>query len=294
VSLGTSHACGVASGTIRCWGSNSDGRLGNGGTSPSDEPVAVTSLGSANSQVSAGVNHTCAVTSAGRVACWGSNSAGQLGTPIGGSSATPVTAIASGAAEVRAGSSFSCARMTSGIVRCWGSNTFGQLGSGGTGGGSEPRDVLNLNGVTSLALGVGSHACALRSDRTVWCWGRNSSGQLGNGSNDDQTRPVQVSGLSDAMQISVGAVHSCATRASGAVVCWGNNNNGRLGDGGTTSQPRPVMADVTSAQTVATGLDHTCVVRADGGVRCWGNNVLGQLGVGDTAPRTSPVSVLAP
>jgi alpha-tubulin suppressor-like RCC1 family protein len=185
--------------------------------------------------------------------------------------------------------------MRAGTVRCWGSNFFGNLGNGRTDLASLPVDVLGLSNVSRLSVGGQSlHACALRSDRTVWCWGSNSDGQLGIGDIENRSIPVQVVGLMDAVQVSVGFQHSCALRASGAIVCWGKGDDGRLGDGGSARQTRPVTAAVTDAVAVFAGYAHTCALRRDGGAVCWGNNEFGQLGDGSTRDSAVPTAVRAP
>jgi hypothetical protein len=287
IDVGDNQICAVTdSGSIHCG-------MPIGLLDGSSDFAAVTSLGGTAVQVSVGLDHACVVLSEGQVRCWGSNTYRQLGSP-GEDRTTPVTAIW-GAAEARAGYQFTCARTRMGTVRCWGSNYFGNLGNGTTGLTSPPVDVLDLDDVTSLAIGpLSLHACALRSDRTVWCWGSNSSGQLGNGSLDNQSSPVQVVGLNDAIQISAGSQHTCALRASGVVSCWGNNDDGRLGDGGSVGQTRPVRATVTDALAVHCGDAYSCALQGDGGVVCWGDNAFGQLGTASTIDSAAPVPVRAP
>lgn len=287
IDLGAEQTCAVTEGGAVACGPSRQLVEGTAGT------TTVASIGGVADQVSVGLDHACAVLTNGQARCWGGNTYYQLGV-TGGARATPVTAV-DGVAEVRAGYEFTCARMRAGTVRCWGSNFFGNLGNGRTDLASLPVDVLGLSNVSRLSVGGQSlHACALRSDRTVWCWGSNSDGQLGIGDIENRSIPVQVVGLMDAVQVSVGFQHSCALRASGAIVCWGKGDDGRLGDGGSARQTRPVTAAVTDAVAVFAGYAHTCALRRDGGAVCWGNNEFGQLGDGSTRDSAVPTAVRAP
>lgn len=140
----------------------------------------------------------------------------------------------------------------------------------------------------------GAHTCALNDDGTVVCWGKNTVGQLGDGTHADSTTPVPVSGLTDVISISTGSSHSCALKSDGTIWCWGNDYNGQLGDGGghnSSSTPVAVSA-VSNAVAVAAGGSHTCALASDGSVVCWGSNGFGQLGNGSSIiDSTTPVPV---
>ncbi|MCB9595334.1 MAG: hypothetical protein H6719_21625 [Sandaracinaceae bacterium] len=137
----------------------------------------------------------------------------------------------------------------------------------------------------------GNHTCARSESGEVWCWGRNTSGELGDGTRITRTRPARVSGISDAVQIAVGHSHTCARHDDGGVSCWGNGARGRLGLGTGTpaSVPTPTRVEGLTAVDIAAGLDATCSVSSTGEVRCWGNNANGQLGLDPaTTSLTSP------
>jgi alpha-tubulin suppressor-like RCC1 family protein len=193
LTLGNSHTCALMSGaSVKCWGSGSDGELGNGKRRESDTPVAVAGLNGVKA-VSAGSSFTCALTSRGGVQCWGANRFGELGNGTHKSSSKPVavSGLKTGVKAIAAGTSHSCALTNAGAVKCWGSNVDGALGNGKRKNESTPVAVRGLaTGVR--AIGVGDfYSCALTSTG-VKCWGRNQYGQLGNGKQQDSRVPVAV------------------------------------------------------------------------------------------------------
>jgi alpha-tubulin suppressor-like RCC1 family protein len=166
--------------------------------------------------------------------------------------------------------------------------------------------VSGLTDVTAIAVG-GWSTCALKSEGTVWCWGSNFDGQLGDGSTEDRETPGPVSGLTGVTALSAGEDHACAVLSDGTVWCWGGNQFGKLGDGVEVHQvcdgpewtfhvdcsPLPLLvAGAPSAVDVSAGERHTCIVSADGSAWCWGANESGQLGDGTVTDRGTPVQVL--
>ncbi len=139
----------------------------------------------------------------------------------------------------------------------------------------------------------GAHTCALRNDGTVYCWGDNWEGQLGDGTTAlSRPTPVAVAGLTGATALAAGGSHTCALQSDGTVACWGDNYYGQLGDGTTTSRPTPVaVAGLSGATALAVGGSHTCALRNDGTVACWGANYYGQLGDGTFTDRLTPTAV---
>ncbi len=297
VAAGDWHTCALTSaGGVQCWGNNRSGQLGDGTTTHRSTPVAVSGLASGVLAVAAGRHHTCAVTSAGGVQCWGANNYGQLGdgTTTDRSSPVAVSGLASGVAAVTAGEEHTCALTSAGGVQCWGYNLYGRLGDGTGTDRYTPVAVVGLaSGVVAVAAGD-SHTCALTSAGGVQCWGCNFSGQLGDGTTTNRCTPVAVSGLaSGVVAVAAGGSHTCALTSAGGVQCWGNNWYGQLGDGTTTHRSTPVAVSglASGVVAVAAGGWHTCALTSAGGVQCWGFNWYGQLGDGMTTHRSTPVAV---
>lgn len=292
------HTCFVrADGAVLCWGSNAAGQIGDG-TSGNNRTVPTQVPGLAQIvSVAAGTSHTCALTAAGAVKCWGSNAEGQLGVGSGvASSNTPVDVANLGTANgITAGTAHTCARLTTGAVRCWGRNTNHQLGDG-TNAATQftPVNVTNLPDAITVSAG-GAHTCAIRVGGTVVCWGANNQAQTGRDGDADVLTPgailAPLDGNAVFTAISAGGEFSCARRADGAVFCWGDNDFGQFGNRTISSQrsrPEQVLLRVGGVEPspglmVSTGFRHACAITAGSeGLQCWGRNNSGQAGVGIT------------
>ncbi|MEZ4736825.1 MAG: CARDB domain-containing protein [Caldilineaceae bacterium] len=289
------HTCAVTeSGGAKCWGNNDNGRLGDGSLTRRTLPTDVLDLTNGVSMIEAGGQHTCVLTTAGGVLCWGQNNYGQLGngSTIDQARPVPVVGLSSGVKAVAAGGSHTCALRQDNSLTCWGDNTYGQIGDGTTTHRSTPVEII-AGGVSAIALGS-IHSCILLQSGGVRCWGDNNNGELGNGTNTENHTPVDVVGLSSSVvSLTTHRDHTCALLNSGVAKCWGANDSGQLGDGTKTSrnQPVTVTALTTSLNAISAGGLHTCAVTIGGGVQCWGANESGQLGNNLTTASLTAVNV---
>ncbi|MCS7074298.1 MAG: T9SS type A sorting domain-containing protein, partial [Bacteroidia bacterium] len=287
--------------TVKAFGENATGQLGNDQTDDSNVPVNVIGL-SKIIAVSAGGDqleaHSMALKSDGTVWCWGSNLYGALGNGLSGtnnSSKVPVQTLAlTNVQAISAGGWHSVALKSDSTVWCWGWNQDGQLGDGTNVDKVIPTKVPNLSGIIQISAGR-YHTLALKSDRTVWAWGDNAEGQLGNNSTTDSNVPVQVQGLNNVVQISAGRFFSVALKSDGTLWAWGQNLYGQLGDNTTTNRTVPVQVQNLSNVVpglVATGCFHVIAVKSDNTVWAWGRNTYGNLGTDDVNNRSLPTQML--
>ena len=262
IAAGSNHTCAISAGSVYCWGSGANGRLGNNSTANSLVPVAVSNVGGATgalpaSQISVGEHHACAI-SGGTPYCWGRGANGRLGDGANDDNMVP-NAVSGASFEttvtwISAGTRHSCLVAT-GAAYCWGDNDDGQIGIAKTGnevgttGSSTADQVVNettdvaLPNVLQISAGE-SHTCAI-TNANIYCWGANGSSRLGDGTTNLANRPVavlaegtQAGNFGTAAQVSAGAVHTCAIRDNIAY-CWGGNTAGQLGDGSMTLRNRP-------------------------------------------------------
>ncbi|MEW6030436.1 MAG: RCC1 domain-containing protein [Chloroflexota bacterium] len=239
ISAGWEHTCAILEdGSAKCWGKNLTGQLGNDTfTRIIPSPANVVDLGASISSISAGNEHTCALTSDGNVKCWGRNVSGELGTgQETNRSNTPVDVIGLNERVISVSTSYAktCAVTGDGKVRCWGWIGDQQFSN-------VPVD-LGKPGESARIVATGAnHICALDDSGKVYCLGENSDGQLGNGSTSSSHRFVQVKGLQSVVtSISASYDYTCALTTNGEVWCWGNNSVGQLGNGTTNNSSIPV------------------------------------------------------
>ena len=234
---GAAHTCGLAGGgRAVCWGKNLNGQLGDGSREDRTTPTPVASNQSFV-RLAAGWSHTCASAAGGDTYCWGLNDHGQLGDGSGLDRLTP-TRVAGTFESLVAGSAHTCG-IRAGQVYCWGNNGFGQLGDGTTADHNVPTPVQGLPGTPArLAAGAVS-TCALLTDGSAWCWGQNLHGQLGDGTTQNRSAPVRVSGDYTFRSIFAGGALTCGFAEDGLDYCWGLNQSGQLGDGSRVSRSVP-------------------------------------------------------
>jgi len=251
------------------------GSAPDGGADGSSEPGAsIDSLG-------AGGQHSCLLTSAGQVACWGRNDLGQLGDGTRRRRGTPAPiAGLPPIAELAVGSWHTCARTRAGEVYCWGSDYYGQQPDH-EGEYLTPARVIGLGDVIDLDSGANT-TCAVTRAGAVWCWGENGDGQLGDGTSGRSATRVQVIDLPPARKVALGWNFACALPADTAqpVWCWGKNDYGQLGRTAVeTGFATPMATTILGATELDAGRVHACVM-IGGAPRCWGGNSYGELGAG--------------
>jgi len=267
ISSGDEHSCALLDdGTVSCWGYNYFGQLGDGTNTDRNTPTQISNLGTttnprtaalserdfdgdgilnifdaqqslgAETTISSGDLHTCAILDDGSVSCWGYNWDGQLGdgtTTIRRTTPTQTLSLGANrtAVAISSGQYHTCALLDNGSVSCWGSNEFGQLGDGTTTNRGTPTQTLSLGtGRTAVAISSGeSHNCAILDNGSVSCWGRNLDGRLGDGTTMNRGTPTPTSSLGTgrtAVAISSGDWHTCALLDDASVSCWGDNGFG--------------------------------------------------------------------
>ncbi len=321
VSTSNRHTCGIRSsgnseaGTLWCWGLGSNGRLGDGNTFSSNEPVIV----GENDDwlvVSAGGAHTCGIRATGtdgpgRMWCWGHAAYGQVG--YGSTDETHVPAEVAGEDDdwirVSTGDRHSCGVRAveggnEGRLWCWGEGADGKLGYGESNNRGVPQEVYySYTDWVDVSAGW-SHTCGLRSAgpqgrATAWCWGSGDHGRLGNHGFVEQSTPVAVHGeKSDFVDLSAGEEHTCGVRAlgtgdGGILECWGTNDDGRLGlglDQTDKEEPDALYMDRTLV-AISAGQTQGCGIADDGTLWCWGYGRYGRLGNGDEHQRSTPWEV---
>ena len=308
VSAGRDHNLGLrANGTVWAWGDNTLGQLGNDTTTCSSSPVSVVGESTDWCQLSAGGNHSLALKCDNTMWAWGGNYCGELGHGTSGyysDQSSPVSVVGGFTDwnQVSAGNCHSLGLRSNGSLWSWGFNNYGQLGinTGGLGTGrSSPVSVLGgFTDWCQVSAGC-NHNLALRSNGSLWSWGYNCFGQLGDGTGGDYTfdksSPVSVvGGFTDWCQVSAGDKHSLALRSNGSLWSWGHNYLGQLGDNTIVdrSSPVSVVGGFTNWSQISAGSCHSVALKADGRLWSWGLNLDGQLGNGNTICRSSPVSIV--
>jgi alpha-tubulin suppressor-like RCC1 family protein len=303
IAAGDNHSIFLKSdGTVWSVGSNSFGQIGDATLTNRTKAVKVPGLAGV-SFVSAGANRSFAVKTDGSISAWGDNTQAALGTGHGGyeSRWTALPGLA-GATRVASGATHSLILKADATVWGVGKNDSGQLGNGLTADSLALVPTLTANGSLGQvgAIAVGSlHSLALRTNGSVWAWGNNGNGRLGDGTTTLRTKAVAVldpsAPLTGVTAISAGDAFNLALR-QGAVLSWGYNAQGQLGDGTTADKKKAVPVQsaagaLTGITAIAAGSSHAAALKSDGTVWTWGLNTSGQLGLGSTTNQSLAAQV---
>jgi len=295
---GRNHSLGVTTtGIAYAWGSNGEGRLGDGTITDRSSPVTVIGSITNWSQLAGGGFHSLGVTTTGIAYAWGLNSAGRLGDGTTTDRSSPVTVVGgiTNWSQVSAGFSHSLGLTSTGIAYGWGTNNFGQLADGTETSRSSPVTVVG--GITnwSQVSAGSSHSLGLTSTGIAYAWGLNSFGRLGDGTTTNRSSPVTVvGGITNWSQLSGGS-HSLGLTSTGIAYAWGQGSAGQLGDGTTAlsrTSPVTVIGGITNWSQVSAGTEHSLGLTSTGIAYAWGDNTNGRLGDGTTTSRLSPVTVI--
>jgi alpha-tubulin suppressor-like RCC1 family protein len=285
-------------GNLWTWGRGTEGQLGDNTTTNRSTPVTTFAGGTNWKQIACGSYHTAAIKTDGTLWTWGYNFYGQLGDNTTTTRLTPVTTFAGGAnwKQVAGGYVHTTAIKTDGTLWTWGLNSSGQLGDNTTVNRSIP--VTTFAGGTNWKQVAGGyvHTAAIKTDGTLWTWGRNYYGQLGDNTTTDRCTPVTTfAGGTNWKQVAGGYVHTTAIKTDGTLWTWGSNFSGQLADNTITDRSTPVttFAGGTNWKQVAGGKFHTSAIKTDGTLWTWGYNYTGQLGDNTATDRSTPVTTFA-
>lgn len=283
LALGEHHSCALsADAAVFCWGDNSRGQLGRRTAGP--EPAASGVPGRVIALTS-GHAHACAILQDRSLWCWGDSAESQLGLGVYDTYLSDPAQVGTERdwQSVSAAQGHTCGIRANGVLLCWGRNTAAQLGIGDTSivNSGTPTRVSGPDGWLGISLGQDG-SCGIRSPGTLWCWGDNHSGQLGETAGT-LASPVQLGSDTDWQVVDTGTFHSCGLRSGGRLYCWGRNIEGQLGLG-RTSEQEPITA-IEPAQRfsqIAVGRFHTSVLGSDGRILCAGRNEAAECGLGNT------------
>ena len=277
-------------------GGNTYGPLGQNNVIYRSSPVQVGSL-TTWSNIAGGAAFTIATKTDGSLWSWGRNLYGYLGQGNITDTSSPIqVGSLTTWSNVAVGFSYAMATKTDGSLWSWGRNNYGQLGQNIAYAihRSSPVQVGTLTTWSNIAGGT-NHAMATKTDGTLWAWGYNFFGQLGDGTTSNKSSPVQVGSLTTWSNIAGGNNHTIATKTDGTLWAWGYNSNGQLGQNNLIYRSSPVqVGTLTTWSNIACGTDHTLATKTDGTLWAWGYNTYGQLGLnvsGGYATRSSPVQV---
>ena len=300
LATGNSHTCAILeNGSAMCWGLDNYGQLGDGGDATNlIKPTSFVSIdgGQTVAQIYARQLRTCIVLADNSASCWGFNEDGQAGDDSTNTYKSPSVKVefpqGKGVKSMGMGLKHTCAILEDDTLTCWGLDSHGALGNGDSDTSDKytPQTITTPSDRKVVKVEPGAtHTCILLDDGGVMCWGRDNTGQLGNGDTSDTIHTpssnVELPEGRAATDLSVGDHHSCALLDNGSVTCWGLNNFGQLGDNTTTNRLIPVYAHLptgSQAVSVSVGPHSSCAILENSSVYCWGHNNYGRLGIGVT------------
>ena len=303
VSCGQNHTASIKTdGTLWTWGYNSIGQLGDNTAVNKSSPNTTIAGGTNWKQVACGTFHTTAIKTDGTLWTWGYNGFGQLGNNSTVDKSSPNTTIAGGTnwKQVACGQSHTASIKTDGTLWTWGRDSYGQLGDNTTVNKSSP--VTTIAGGTNWKQVAGGnyHTASIKTDGTLWTWGRDNYGQLGDSNTVNKSSPVQVSGGgTNWKQVACGYGYTATIKTDGTLWTWGRDNYGQLGDNTTVnkSSPNTTIAGGTNWKQVACGgglfAAYIAAIKTDGTLWTWGRDNYGQLGDNTTVNKSSPNTTIA-
>ena len=298
------HTCALTNGSVKCWGVDTNGPIGHnhiscGGACNQPHGPAVVSASMVT--IVTGFHHTCGIADDSTLYCWGDNEYGQLGTGDNSRRVAPTQILLPSGrtpVSVNAGGNATCVILDNGSGMCWGQNIHGHLGDGAYNNRNSPTPISVLPENRSLvAMDIGfGQTCGILDDGLVYCWGDNTHGRFGDGSENSSTYPRATSlpAGRTAISIDVGIGHTCAVLDDSSALCWGRNDFGQLGDGTTNNSTTPVVVSMPAGLGVgeiSAGSYHSCAVATNASVYCWGAHEEGSLGLGEGVDSNVPAYV---
>jgi alpha-tubulin suppressor-like RCC1 family protein len=300
ISSGFYHTAAIkTNGTLWLWGQNTYGNLADNTTTNKSSPVQTVAGGTNWKQVSVGRYYiNAAIKTDGTLWTWGNGLSGSLGDGTSSGKSSPIQTIAAGTnwKSVATGPAFVGAIKTDGTLWTWGDNLYGNLGDNTIANKSSPVQTVASGTNWKLVAANGYHTAAIKTDGTLWLWGRNSRGQLGDNTIVNKSSPVQtVAGGTNWKSVSVSMVHTVAIKTDGTLWTWGYNNIGQLGDNTIVMKSSPIqtVAGGTNWKLVASAFYITAAIKTDGTLWNWGDNRYGQLGNNTTTSKSSPIQTVA-
>ena len=284
--------------TLFNWGGNTEGQLGDNTASSKSNPIQTVTGGINWKQVACGSYFTAAIKTDNTLWSWGSNSNGHMGDNTITVRSSPVQTVTFGTnwKQVFCGYATVCSVKTDGTLWCWGDNSGGQIGDNTSTKRSSPVQTIAFGTNWKQVSGGKLHTACIKTDGTLWTWGDNTSGQLGDNTSTKRSSPVQTIAFgTNWKQVFCGYAHTIATKTDGTLWVWGLNSNGQIGDNTIANYSSPVQT-VTFGSTwkqASGGKLHTACVKTDGSLWIWGNNDQGQLGDNTIIKRSSPVQTIA-